>query len=108
METQHDLDIHQLDVKMTFLNGYLDEKLYMSIAKGLSISTNTYLVCNLTKSLYGLKQSSRAWYQCFDNFLIPQGFTRLQFDVNIFFQRQSSNGFTNLIIYFDDCIIVND
>jgi hypothetical protein len=108
LATQHDLEVHQLDVKMTFLCGYLDEKIYMNIPKGLSTSTNTHLVCKFTKSLYGLKQSSRAWYQFFDNFLIPQGFTRLQFVVNIYVKRQFCNGFTILIVYINDYIIVND
>ncbi len=53
-----------------------------------SINTNSCnLLCKLTKSLYGLKQSSHAWYQHFDNFLAQQGFTRLQFDANIYVKR---------------------
>jgi hypothetical protein len=46
---------HQLEVKMMFLNGYVDENIYMDISKGLLAQTHVNLVCKPTKSLYGLK-----------------------------------------------------
>jgi len=56
LTTQHNLKMQKLYVKTTFLNGYLDEDIYMNIPT----PTNLTLVCKLTKSLYGLKQTSCA------------------------------------------------
>jgi len=60
LATQYDLECHQIDVKTTFLNGYIEEEedIYMYISEGLPANPN--LVCKLIKSLYGLKQSPRA------------------------------------------------
>jgi hypothetical protein len=51
-----------MDVKSTFLNGYLSEEVYMEQPEGFKLSDNPDLVCKLKKSLYGLKQAPRAWY----------------------------------------------
>ena len=56
---QNDLLIHQMDVETTFLNGKLDEEIYMQQPEGYVKSGEEHLVCKLEKSLYGLKQSSR-------------------------------------------------
>jgi hypothetical protein len=55
MATQKKEMFHQLEVKMIFLNGYLDEKIYMGISKGLLAPTHVNLVCKPTKSLYRVK-----------------------------------------------------
>jgi hypothetical protein len=79
----------------------------MNILKGLPIATHLRLVCKFIKFLYGLKQSLCAWYQCLDHYLTLQGFTRLEFDANIYIKREKDEGFTIFIIYVDDCIIAN-
>jgi len=65
-----DLELQQMDVKMTFLNGDLEEEVYMKQPKGFSFSDSEQLVCKLNKSIYGLKQASRQWYLKFHTFLI--------------------------------------
>jgi hypothetical protein len=55
----YDLELHQMNVKMTFLNGDLYENLYMAQPKGLVIEGRENLGCHLTKSIYGLKYASR-------------------------------------------------
>lgn len=66
------------------------------------------LVSLLFKSLHGLKQSLRKWYQCIDHFLLSYGFTRLKVDANIFIKRESDQGFTILTVYVNDYIIINN
>lgn len=78
------LHIHQMDVCTAFLNGCLQEDVYMTIPKGLYVSDTQNLVCKLKKSLYGLKQSSRAWYDRLDSFLLSIGFTKSDADTNIY------------------------
>jgi len=50
-----DLELKQMDVKTTFLNGYLEEEVYMKQHEGFSSSNGEHLVCKLNKSIYGLK-----------------------------------------------------
>lgn len=55
----YNLDINQMDVKMAFLYGLIDQLVYVQIPKGSEDSTNKKMVCKLLKALYGLKQASR-------------------------------------------------
>ncbi|GJT53976.1 zinc finger, CCHC-type containing protein [Tanacetum coccineum] len=64
----HNLVIHQMDVKTTFLNCDLDEEVYIKQLKGFVMPGNEHKVCKLVKSLYGLKQAPKQWHQKFDEF----------------------------------------
>jgi hypothetical protein len=64
-----DMEIHQMDVKTAFLNGELEKEIYMEQPQGFVHKGGEHLVCKLHKSLYGLKQSPRAWNQKLDAFL---------------------------------------
>lgn len=57
LAVNQDWPLHQLDVKNAFLNGDLEEEVYMTIPPGMETRSNNRLVCRLKKSLYGLKQS---------------------------------------------------
>nr|GEY77314.1 zinc finger, CCHC-type [Tanacetum cinerariifolium] len=66
LEAIHNLVIYQMDVKTAFLNGDLDEEVYMKQPEGFVMPGNEYKVCKLVKSLYGLKQAPKQWHQKFD------------------------------------------
>ena len=62
----YDLELHQIDVKTTFLNGDLEKNIYMAQPKGFVKEGKERMGCRLKKSIYGLKQVSRQWYLKFD------------------------------------------
>ena len=63
-----------MDVKTVFLNGSLEEKVYMDQPEGFSIKGKEQMVCKLNKSIYGLKQASRQWYLKFNDTITSFGF----------------------------------
>ena len=95
--------VHQMDVVSAFLNGDLLEEVYMTQPKGFIKGKN--LVCKLHKSLYGLKQASRAWYQKIDSFLLSKGLKRVESDHSIYTQIHS-NEILIITIYVDDLLLV--
>ena len=64
------LEVHQMDVKTAFLNGDLEEEIYMEQLEGFSTPGQENKVCKLVKSLYGLKQTPKQWHEKFDNVMI--------------------------------------
>ena len=77
-------EIHQLDVKSAFLNGVLDEEIYMEQPQGFIIAGKENKVCRLKKAIYGLKQASRAWNKQFHGVLTGLGFKRMSSDAGIY------------------------
>ena len=67
-------EIFQMDVKTSFLNGYLDETIYMSQPEGFELKGQEQKVCKLLRSIYGLKQASRSWNLRFDDTIKTFGF----------------------------------
>ncbi|GJX64822.1 retrovirus-related pol polyprotein from transposon TNT 1-94 [Tanacetum coccineum] len=74
--------IYQIDVKTTFLNGPLKEEVYVAQPDGFVDPDHPEKVYRLRKSLYGLKQALRAWYDELSNFLMSKGFTKAFSDVD--------------------------
>ena len=70
-----DYEIWQMDIKIAFLNGNLEEDIYMQQPEGFAASRKDNLVCILQKSIYGLKQASRSWNIRFDQAIKSFGFT---------------------------------
>jgi len=70
----HDLVVHQMDVKTSFLNGELEEEIYMSQPKGCEVFSQENKVSKLRKSLHGLKQAPKQWYEKFASSLEKDGF----------------------------------
>jgi hypothetical protein len=63
------IKMYQMDVKSSFLNGELEEEVYIEQPEGFQLSENADYVCKLKKALYGLKQAPRAWYSRLDKYL---------------------------------------
>ncbi|RVW38157.1 Retrovirus-related Pol polyprotein from transposon TNT 1-94 [Vitis vinifera] len=70
----YDLELHQMDVKTAFLNGDIDETIYMVQPENFVSEDSKNMVCKLTKSIYGLKQASRQWYFKFHQIIVSYGF----------------------------------
>jgi hypothetical protein len=96
--------VHQLDVKNAFLHNTLSETVYCSQPAGFVDPAHPQLVCQLNKSLYVLKQVSRAWYHCFASYLVSLGFVETKSDTSLFVYRRSANT-TYLLLYIDDIVL---
>ena len=101
----HDLELEQMDVKIAFLHGDLDEKIYLQQPEDFEVKGKEDHVCLLKKSLYGLKQSPRQWYKKFDAFMTRAGFTKSKYDHCVYLMRLSNNSFVYLLLYVDDILI---
>ena len=103
----HEWPLYQMDVKNAFLHGDLEEEVYMQLPPGHPQAQNSSMVCKLHKSIYGLKQSPRAWYAKLSSVLEKFGFKRSHADSSLFV-RTGSVGKLVVLIYVDDIIITGD
>ena len=101
---QYNLELQQMDVKTVFLNGDLDEEVYMDQPDGFSIEENNHIVCKLKKSVYGLKQASRQWYLKFNDTITSFGFHENTVDRCIH-RKISRSKFIFLVLYVDDILL---
>ena len=75
--------VYQMDIKSTFLNGILEEEVYIEQPKGFLNDNIKDMVCKLHKALYGLKQAPRAWYKRLHKYLVKIGFERTNDNSNL-------------------------
>ncbi|CAA7028591.1 unnamed protein product [Microthlaspi erraticum] len=93
-----------MDVKNSFLQGELDEEVYMTPPPGLEHIVKPGKVLKLRKVIYGLKQTPRAWYRKLSKTLLDRGFKRSEADHTLF-TLQRKEGIVFILIYVDDMII---
>ncbi|GKC06787.1 zinc finger, CCHC-type containing protein [Tanacetum coccineum] len=105
LATIHNLVIHEMDVKTTFLNGDLDEEVYMKQLEGFVMPGNQHKVCKLVKSLYGLKQAPKKWHQKFDEVVLSSGFHLNQSDKCVYSKFNDSGKGVIICLYVDDMLI---
>jgi len=108
MAAVHDLELHQVDIKGAYLNGKLtnDEVIYMKQPPNYPAPNSKGQVCRLKKTLYGLKQSGRRWYQRLIKILVKfLGFSRCEVDQAVFYKRGSTL-LIIVLVHVDDCTIV--
>ena len=89
LAAQNRWKIHQLDVKSAFLNGYLEEEIYVEQPQGFEVQGKEDKVLRLKKALYGLKQAPRAWYSRIDGYFTNQGFRRSQSEPTLYIKTQA-------------------
>jgi len=95
-----------MDVKTTFLQGNLEEEIYMKQHDGFHVEGKEDYVCRLRKSLYGLKQAPRQWYKKFESFMSDQDYKRTTSDHCVFVKKFFNDDFIILLLYVDDILII--
>lgn len=98
-----DLELHQLDIKTAFLNGELEEDVYVIQPPGYEEGSNN-IACHLHKALYGLKQAPRAWHLRLKQELETMGFIQSKADPGLFIST-AEDGTTLVLTYVDDLLI---
>ncbi len=86
----NDFDVHQMDVKTAFLNGYLQETIYMEQPQGFIQLGTHHKACKLHKTLYGLKQSPRGWYEKTNSFILTSSFIKSLVDIKVYILTQDN------------------
>ena len=100
----HNWDLHQLDIKNAFLHGDLQEEVYMEQPPGFVAQGEIGKVCRLRKSLYGLKQSPRAWFGKFSQAIEKFDLQKSKSNHFVFY-RNTNSGIILLVVYVDDIVI---
>ena len=95
--------LYQMDLKSTFLNGFIYEEVYVKQPPGFENETFPHHIFKLSKALYGLKQAPRDWYERFNSFLLKNWFKRGKVDTTLFIMHEKSD-FLIVQIYVDDII----
>jgi hypothetical protein len=98
--------LNQMHLKATFLNGEIEEEVYIEQPEGFVIHDEKTHVCRLKKALYGLKEALHAWYEKMDGFLISLGFNKSVFDPNLYYHIVG-NECLILVQYVDDLFLTS-
>lgn len=99
---QKNMNINQMDVKTAFLNGYVEQDIYMNLPEDMF---EEEYVCKLKRSIYGLKESPRQWNKVFNDFIISMGFKQCKSDYCLYV-NSSKDEIIYILLYVDDLLIV--
>jgi len=105
--TAKNMKVRHYDVKTAFLNGDIVEDLYMTQPEGYVAEGEEHLVCKLRGSLYGLKQSARAWNTKMNQILLENGFVRSKAD-QCLYSKFENNKWMYVLLYVDDLIVAHE
>jgi hypothetical protein len=100
-------NINQMHVKTTFLNGAIEEEVYIEQPQGFEVHSRDTHIFRLKKNLYGLKQAPRAWYARMDNYLTRLGFSKSHADLNLYY-KVMNNALVIILLYVDDLFITGE
>ncbi|KAE8666818.1 hypothetical protein F3Y22_tig00112491pilonHSYRG00346 [Hibiscus syriacus] len=107
LATQKGWKIFQLDVKSAFLNGYLQEEIYVEQPEGFEVDGEVNKVYLLKKALYGLKQAPRAWYARIDEHLLSLGFEKSPSEPTLYV-KHSTVDILIVFVYVDDVLVTGN
>ncbi|KAL0416561.1 UNVERIFIED_CONTAM: hypothetical protein Slati_3488000 [Sesamum latifolium] len=96
----YDYEIWQMNMKTAFLNGFIEEEIYMAQPEGCTIVGEEQKVCHLQRSIYGLKQASRRWNTRFDEVIRGYDFIKNDYDSCIY-KKISGSSVVYLVLYVD-------
>jgi hypothetical protein len=99
--------LYQMDVKTTFLNGDIEEEVYIEQPQGFEVEYRKTHVWKLKKALYGLKQAPKAWYGRIDSFLTSLFFNKSKVDSNLYFKVMNDEPVI-LLLYVDDLFLTGE
>jgi hypothetical protein len=102
-----DYEIWQMDVKTTFLNGNIEEALYMVQPEGFVDPKDANKVCKLQRSIYGLKQASRSWNLCFDEVFKGFGFVQ-NTEESCIYKKMGGSSFSFPVLYVDNILLIRN
>src|ERR1041384_1393635 len=102
-----DYEIWQMDVKTAFLNGYLEEDVYMIQPEGFVSPEDAGKVCKLQRAIYGLKQASRSWNTHFDEVVKSFGFIKNE-EESCVYKKVSGSARVFLVLYVDDILLIGN
>ena len=94
-------------MKTAFLNGVIEEEVYIEQPQGFEVEDIKTHVYRLKKDLYGLKQAPRDWYGRIDSFLTSLGFTKSKDDYNLYFKVMNDEPII-LLLYVDDLFLTGE
>nr|KYP62107.1 Retrovirus-related Pol polyprotein from transposon TNT 1-94 [Cajanus cajan] len=100
--------VYQLDVKSTFLNGFLQEEIYVEQPEGFEKNGEEGKVYLLKKALYGLKQAPRAWYSRIDNHLLSIGFVKSLSESTTLYIKHCEFNIVIISLYVDDLLVTGN
>jgi hypothetical protein len=103
-----DMEVDVSDVSTAFLNARLQEGVYMKQPPGFEDPEHPDWVCRLKKSLYGLKQAARCWFQELSSFLVDQGFEAHPLDPCLFTKVDEAGNLLMILVYVDDLVMAAD
>ena len=107
MSNALDLELHQMDVKTAFLNGELDNEIYMMQPDGYVDRQRADMVCKLQKSIYGLKQSARCWHLSIDQLLKASDYIQSDADPCIY-SKSGESTIMSIALYVDDLLLASN
>lgn len=99
--------IRQIDVNNAFLQGTLNEDVFMAQPQGFVDPDKPSYVCHLKKALYGLKQAPRAWYLELKRYLVDYGFKNAASDTSLFVLNNNNN-LVYIFVYVDDILVTGN
>ena len=100
--------VYQMDVKSAFLNGYLEEEVYVEQPQGYEVPVQEHKFYRMKKALYGLKQDPRAWYSWIDSYITENGFHKSESELVLYTKLDEQGKLLIVFLYVDDLIFTGD